>query len=163
MARASSLGSPMRTSGLRGRPLIVHSRDCHLRCDWMTTVAPPSSECVIRRHAAISGRRHLEIGENPRGLGGRTTALAVLHPALEDGEPDDVDSPAEAELAHPVRLVDLDGLDAETELCGDFLVAVPPCDVAEYFRFAVSDGGLCLADLPTVTSEKPVRDPAGHC
>src|SRR5215216_755841 len=99
MARASSLGSPMRTSGLRSSTI---QRVCHL-----------AERGDIRKTTPHDWGK-------PQGFKDAAGPLSVLHPALEDGEPDDVDSTAETELAHPVRLVNLDGLDAETELCGDF-------------------------------------------
>ena len=48
----------------------------------------------------------------------------IFQPALQDRVFDDVDAAGQPELSHGVGLVGLDGLDAERQPGGDFLVAV---------------------------------------
>ena len=51
------------------------------------------------------------------------------------------DSPAEAELAHGVRLVNFDCLVAQVQIRGDLFVAVTLRDETEHFGLAITKGG----------------------
>ena len=70
----------------------------------------------------------------------------LVEPALQDREFDDIDASPHFQLAHGVRLVDLDGLNAEAQLSCYFLIAVAEGDEAQYFVFALA--GLAHAGSP---------------
>src|SRR5262249_53589398 len=65
--------------------------------------------------------------------------LGILEPPIEDGVAHDVGTSPETQFAHRVRLVDLDGLDRDLELCGDLLVALAHRHPAKHFLFAIGD------------------------
>ena len=58
---------------------------------------------------------------------------------MQHGVLDDIDAAAQAQLSHRIRLVGLDGLDAERQLGADFLIAVAGRDEAKYPRLALAE------------------------
>ena len=83
----------------------------------------------------------MTVKELPAGEGRRSASL-VLEPALERRVFHDVDAAGQTELSHGVGLVRLDGLDAERQARGDFLVAVAGRNQPQDLRLPLADAAV---------------------
>src|SRR5262249_46392450 len=70
-----------------------------------------------------------------RNIASFVTCSCIAQPALQERKSHDVYAVLQAELLRRVGFVGLDGLHAEVQLRGDFLVAVPPRDQPQDLLF----------------------------
>jgi hypothetical protein len=86
----------------------------------------------------------------PRDFDPTGENLGVLQPALQHGVTDDRDATGQPELPYGVRLVHLDGFNADVELARDLLITVAQCNQPQNRLFAIGDRdavGVCLSGM----------------
>ncbi len=85
------------------------------------------------------------VGKNRQAVSGNSRTRLV-QPTLAEGVLDHLGATVEAEFLADTHFVGLDGLDAQAEAGGDFLIAVTPSQAGENFLFSAAEiGGHRLA------------------